>query len=451
VPLSARQVADAAAIAERLIVCLRRLHSTPGVAWGLSHEGTTVLFGADGVADTATGVPIDEATTRFRCASITKTFTATLVLQQVERGRLRLDDPVTGWLPWTRHSLDGDLTVRHLLQHASGVIRDGSNAWDDTSMPDRETLHRELSKGATFGPPSERFRYSNMAYALLGEILEAVTDTSFAELLRRGIARPLGLSATDADLTPAGRRALATGYYAAWPDEPRRAALHVEARALAPAGGLVSTVADLLAYEAAHLPGDDRLLSELSKREMQRTQWQRDAEPHYGLGWMTWHVGGVQLVGHSGGFPGFATRIAFAPRERLCAAVLTNAISPLAAHGINGIYAAMGAVADRWEEASTPSKWHTRAQLGAHAGIYKSIWGTMVVGRLNNALLVLSPEDPEPFADASLLIATGPHRFLVASGDDFGHVGEQVRFGTNRQGAVTTLQWGALPFPRIER
>ena len=101
-------------------------------------------------------------------------------------------------------------------------------------MPDRATLRAELERSAAFGAPSERFRYSNLGYALLGEVLETATATSFAALLRREIARPLGLAATDADLTAAARRALATGYYAAWPGEPHRAAAHVEARAIAP-------------------------------------------------------------------------------------------------------------------------------------------------------------------------------------------------------------------------
>jgi D-alanyl-D-alanine carboxypeptidase len=450
-PLSSSQVADAAAIADDLLVFLRRAHGVPGVAYGLRHRGTDVLLGADGLADLESGVPVDVATTRFRCASITKTFTATLVLQQVERGRLRLDDPVSNWLAWTRGTLDPHLTLRHLLLHAGGVIRDGSNAWDDETMPDRAMLHREMTRAAAFGAPSERFRYSNLAYALLGEVLEAATGSTFASLLRRRIARPLDLGATDADLTARARRDLATGYYSAWPGEVRRPAAHVEARAIAPAGGLVSTVGDLLTYEEAQLPGDDRLLSELSKHEMQRPQWQRAGEPHYGLGWMTWHAGGIGVVGHSGGYPGFVTRIAFAPSEGLCAAVLTNAIAPVASLGINAIYGALGAVAARWEAAAAPSRSHSRTRLAAYGGLYRDNFGTLLVGRLHNGLLVVPADDVDPFADASLLIPTGPQRFLVAEGDDFGFLGEQVRFRTDRRGRPTTLVWGAHPYVRIER
>jgi D-alanyl-D-alanine carboxypeptidase len=450
VAFTSRQVADAALLAERLVVCLRHAHGVPGVAYGLRHEGATVLLGANGMADLDGQVPVDAVATRFRCASITKTFTATLVVRQVERGRLRLDDAVVDWLPWTRRALDPDLTLRHLVLHAGGIIRDGSNAWDDRTMPDRATLRAELERSAAFGAPSERFRYSNMGFALLGEVLEVATSSSFATLLRREIARPLGLTATDADLTPAGRRALATGYYATWPGEPPRAAAHVEARAIAPAGGLVSTVEDLLEYQDAQLPGDDRLLTEVSKREMQRTQWQRAAEPHYGLGWLTWHAGAFQLVGHSGGYPGFTTKIAFAPDERLSAAVLTNGISLVAAQGLQGIYDAIGAVAGLWERAATPSRWHTRASLGKFGGVYRDNFGTLIVGRLHQGLLVVGVADVAPFAEASLLVPNGPLRFHVAEGDDFGFLGEDVRFLTDRRGRPTTLVWGAHPFVRAE-
>jgi D-alanyl-D-alanine carboxypeptidase len=450
VALSTRQVTDAAMLAGRLIVCLRHAHGAPGVAFGVRHEGMTVLLGANGMADLDAQVPVDVTTTRFRCASITKTFTATLLLRQVERGRLRLDDAVGDWLPWTRRVLDPELTLRHLVLHGGGIIRDGSNAWDDRTMPDRAMLRAELERSAAFGAPSERFRYSNMGFALLGEVLEKATSTSFSALLRREIARPLGLAATDADLTVRARRSLATGYYAAWPGEPHRAAAHVEARAIAPAGGLVSTVGDLLEYQDAQLPGDGRLLSEVSKREMQRPQWQRSTEPHYGLGWMCWHAGPIRLVGHSGGYPGFTTKVAFAPEERLSAAVLTNGISPVAAQGLQGIYDAVAAVAARWGRAGAPSRWHTRTSLGRFGGVYRDNFGTLIVGRLHQGLLVVHAADAAPFAEASLLMPRGPLRFNVADGDDFGFLGEDVRFLADRRGRVTTLVWGAHPYARTE-
>ena len=421
----------------------------PGIAYGLSHDTRTVLLGASGFADLEAGTPVDAATTRFRCASITKTFTATLVLQQVERGRLRLDDAGDG----APRVDQGDpattaLTLRHLLMHAGSVNRDGSNDWSDRTMPDADALRAELRRSAAFGEPAERFRYSNLGYALLGEVLEAVTARRFAALLGRDVAKRLGLDATTGDLTPGARRELATGYYATWPSEAPRPAAHVEARAIAPAGGLVSTVVDLLEYQHAHLPGDPRLLSELSKREMQRPQWQRRGEPHYGLGWMTWTTGSLDLVGHSGGTP--ASRRWWASHRRTGSPARSSRTTCRGWRGSASglVYDLVDAVSARWDVLATPSRFHTRRSLARFTGVYRDHFGERIVGRVNNGLCVLAPNGLA--SDASLLRATGPLRFLVADGDDFAFLGEQVRFRQDRRGTVTTLVWGAHELVRTD-
>lgn len=442
-PLSRRQLADVAAIADQLLRLNAIYARVPGTAFGFSHDGETILLGAHGVADVGSGQPVDAMTTAFRCASITKSFTATIVMQLSERGRLRVDDPVASWLPWARSALDAGLTIRHLLMHSGSIIRDGSNAWDDRTMPDRRTLRAEVLAKASFGEPSERFRYSNVAYSLLGEIVEAASGRTFEALVNRNVVRRLGLATTWPDLTPAARRHLATGYQAARPDEPRQAAAHVQARAVAPAGGLVSTVPDLLEYQLAHLPGDDRLLSELSKREMQRAQWQRTSEPHYGLGWMTWHVDEISVVGHSGGFPGFVTKIGYAPKESIAAAVLTNANSTSAARGLELIYQSIAGVRRLWPEAAANTTSHSRASLAPFVGLYRHRGTDLLVARVNGSLYLVDPLEPAPLSIAARLEPRGPKRFLVASGYDFAFLGEDVTFDADRKGNVTTLHYGA--------
>lgn len=442
------QVDDAARLVEPLLAWSAMHSGVPGIAYGIGHGDDTVLLGARGVADVGASTPVDAATTTFRCASITKSFTATMVLQQVERGRLRLDDLVTERLAWTRGVLDRDLTLRHLLMHAGSINRDGSNDWSDRLMPDAAALRAELRRSAAFGAPAERFRYSNLSYALLGEVLESVAGRGFSDLLRRDVAAPLGLASTVGDLTDRSRRHLATGYYATWPGEPHRAAAHVPARAIAPAGGLVSNVADLLAYQRAHLPGDPSLLRELSKREMQRTQWQRRTAPHYGLGWMNWSHGSIDVVGHSGGYPGFTTMIGFAPAHGVTCAVLTNNVARVATTGLMTVYEVLDGVSSHWDAVSAPSKHHTRRSLARFAGVYRDHFGALVVGRLNHGLCVVRPG--LPFSETSLLVPVGPLRFLVASGDEFGFVGETLRFRQDRRGVVTTFRWGAHELVRTE-
>jgi CubicO group peptidase (beta-lactamase class C family) len=448
-PVTTRQMADAAAALDPLLRLVAIYDRIPGMAFGIAHGADTALLGAHGVADVRTGAPVDPATTTFRCASITKSFTATVILRLGERGKLRLDDPVVARLPWTRGALSPELTVRHLLMHAGSVIRDGTNAWEGPLMPDRASVTEQVRRGGTFGEPSERFRYSNIAYSLLGEIAERVSGRSFSTLLQREVVGPLGLGSTWADLTRASGRQLATGYWLGHPDEAPEAAERAETRAIAPAGGLVSCVPDLLEYQRAHLPGDDRLLTEYAKREMQRPQWQRATEPHYGLGWMTWHVDGIGVVGHSGGFPGFVTKIGFAPSIEVAAAVLTNAQVATAQRCVDLIYHVIASVESVWARSAQTSRWHTRASLARLAGLYRLHVADAVVARINGSLFLLGPQDLTPFTNASRLEPKSRTRFRIAEGYDFGHLGEDVTFELDRRGNATTMHWGAHVYRKV--
>ncbi len=438
---SSRQLADVARIADPLLH-LRALYArVPGVAFGLRHGDETVLLGGHGVADAASEGPVDPTSTSFRCASITKTFTSTLIMRLADRGKLRLDDTVRGWLPWTVSAVGADLTIRHLLMHAGGVLRDGGNDWS-TSLSNTEELRREFARGASFTEPSVHFRYSNVAFSMLGEIAEQAGGRTYGTLLRREVLTPLGLSDTYPDLVPAARRNLATGYLLGRPNEPIIEAGHFAARAVAPAAGLISTVPNLLEYLAAHFSGDQRLLSEYAKREMQRTQWLRDEEPHFGLGWMSWHVDGTKILGHSGGYPGFVTKVGFSPVERLAGAVLTNANSPLAAEALDLLFHLAAQVRRRWSDAEASTKWHTRGTLAPFIGCYR-IWGDdLLVVRINGSLFLVDPKEPSPLSVAARLVPKGKRRFLIAEGDDFGHLGEIITFGADRQGRIATLKYG---------
>jgi D-alanyl-D-alanine carboxypeptidase len=404
-----------------------------------------------GTADLATRRPVTADTTSYRCASITKTMTATLVMQQVEAGRMRLDAPITTYLTWTRRLPEArDISIRHLLIHAGGVIRDGSNRWGDDDFPDRNVVRREVRQQLTFAEPSSTFRYSNIAYVLLGEALEAVTGRPFEALLQRDVLGRLGLKGSAPSLTPRVRRTLATGYYRRRPGEEPRPARHAEARAFAPAGGLVSTVPDLLTYQQAHFPGGGDLTSDLSRREMQRTQWQRSEEPNHGLGWMIWHVDGVTIRGHSGGYPGFTTKIGFSPELGLAAAALNNTNSAVPAMAVDAMFHCVAWVVRRWADAAETAYGHSRASVGRFAGHYRGDIGEITIVRINRALYLLDPEMTMPLAAAARLLPTGARRFTIVEGDDYGHFGEEVSFSLDASGRSTAMRYGPHTLQRAD-
>ena len=443
VKIAPRQLADAADVARRWIRYQTMRWDVPGISFGISHDGRVVMLDAMGRADIASGRAATPEATSYRCASITKTMTATLVMQQVEAGRMRLDEPIATYLSWIRRSPQArDISIRHLLIHGGGVIRDGSNTWGDDDFPDRDTVRKEVRQQLTFAEPATSFRYSNIAYVLLGEALEVVAGRPFEALLQRDVLGALGLRGSAPSLTPRARRTLATGYYQRRPGEDPRPARHAEARAFAPAGGLVSTVPDLLTYQHAHFPGSGELISDLSRREMQRTQWQRSEEPNHGLGWMIWHVDGIPVRGHSGGYPGFSTKIGFSPEWGLAAAALTNTNGPVPGMALDTIFHSAAWVVRRWEDAAETAHGHSRTSVGRLAGHYRGEIGELTVVRINRSLYLFDPEVTMPLAAAARLRPESARRFTIVEGDDYGHFGEEVSFAMDATGRSTAMRYG---------
>ncbi len=448
--LTRQQVAAAAGIAANWIRFQAALRGVPAVSYGFAWDGDIVLAGSRGLSDIAAGTPAT-VDTGFRVASITKTFTATLVMQLVEQRQVRLDEPVASYLAWPRPALGTEITVRHLLTHSAGVIADGSCAWNGDDFPTREVLHREVLAGAVVAEPSTGFRYSNVAYALLGEIVETVTGKRFGLALDRKIARPLGLEASGTRSTAPLRKTLAVGYWRTLPGEDERPAAAEDAGAFEPAGGLISTVGDLLRYQAGHFPGDMRILSELGKREMQRAQWLRDEEPHHGYGWMIWTVDGITVRGHSGGYAGFNTRVGFSPELRLAAAVLTNTIGTLPVLAVDVFFHAVIRVHERWHDVRAYPDGGSRRSLDRLTGRYRGNWGELHVARVNNALYLVDPDEERPLDLAPRLAPVGDGaQFVIADHDDYGYRDERVSFELDQSGRGSILWYGPYRMARVD-
>jgi len=309
----------------------------PGLVWGLVLDGALVHTGAVGFADIAKKIPA-AADTRFRIASMTKSFTALAILKLRDAGKLRLDEPVATYVPALARTapLTGDappITIRHLLMMAPGFPED--NPWGDRQLADTvPELDALLRDGlALANPPGVVFEYSNLAYALLGQIISSVTGQSYQRWITETMLRPLGMKDTVWEFTevPAGKLALGyRGTKEAWELEPL---LHDGTYGAM--GGLLSTVDDFARYAALHIgawpPRDGPELAVVRRatlREMhlpalfsglaaQAKGLEGAAQPAvnfyaYGLSWMH-DSRGVTRVGHSGGLPGFGSNWRFFP------------------------------------------------------------------------------------------------------------------------------------------
>ncbi|MCZ4497754.1 MAG: hypothetical protein JWQ74_307 [Marmoricola sp.] len=258
----------------------------------------------------------DGAGAQYRIGSLTKTVTAALVLQCRDDGLLDLDDPVGRFVPETGYAA---ATVRELLTHASGMQAEPVGPWWERSpgASADELLAANDGSGQVLRPGSA-FHYSNLGFALLGQAVERLRDGSWWEVARSRLLGPLAMTTTTYHPVP-GAHALGRSVHhfrGTLSREP-----HEDAGAMAPAGQLWSTAADLGRWLDFLVTGDDAILASSTLAEMARPGIAAD----YGLGLRLLAVGDRTLVGHTGSMPGFLAAAFVDPDTREGVVVLSNA------------------------------------------------------------------------------------------------------------------------------
>ncbi|WP_116453011.1 serine hydrolase domain-containing protein [Blastococcus litoris] len=425
----------------------------PGVQVAVRSGDELVLSAAVGVADETTGAPL---TTEhlFPVASHSKTFTATAVLQLAEAGRIRLDDPIGRHVPELEGSDVAAVTVRELLGHQGGVVRDGARAdfWQlEQPFPDRDGVLREVLRAGAVHRRNEHFKYSNAGYGLLGMAVEAVTGTSYADHLRRAVVEPLGLRRTGPDHDPARAGEYAAGHTGLLLGATTRETIApAPTGAMAAATGFWSTAEDLCTYGAAHFLGDERLLTDGSKRLMQRlesvvTAYGREVG-RYGVGMALQEVGERQLVGHSGGYPGHITLTLVDPVGRLVVSVLTNAVDgPAEGLAVGLVKLVDLALAPRAEVAAPPAG----APTTSFTGRFASLWGVLDVAELGGRLVLVRPTADDPLPGAEELEVVDDDTLRVAAQPGFGPAGELVPVQRDAAGRAVSLRLGGVTHRRL--
>jgi len=262
--------------------------------------------------------------TLFEIGSATKTFTATLLADMVQRRRVTLDTPVTDLLPANVHAptMDGvAITLRHLTTHRSGLPRlppdfdpaDVTNPYADYTV---EKLYASLAATKLQRRPGESYEYSNFGVGLLGTALAHRASMNYEQLLIARICKPLGMNDTKITLSDEDRARLA----------PARDLFGVpmdnwDLAAVAGAGGIRSDVNDMLQFVAANLGLVDSPLRDALQMTHARLA-DVDERNHIGMGW---HIGkrtGARW--HNGQTAGYHSFIAFVPEKNVGVVVLSN-------------------------------------------------------------------------------------------------------------------------------
>lgn len=263
--------------------------------------------------------------TRFRLGSITKQFTATLILQLVEQGKIKLDGKITDYLPDYRKDVGEKVTVHQLLNHTSGIP-------SYTSMPNFESevsrnpyvvadFVKKYASGDLEFEPGSKFSYNNSGYFLLGAIIEKVTGQSYEQVIKEKILDPLGMKNTGYDHHGTILERRASGYEKT--GDGYRNASYLDMSLPYAAGSLYSTVEDLYLWDQALYT--DRVLSAQSKDLMYKPNldnyaygWQI-ARAKLGTGTET-----VAAIKHGGGINGFNTMIVRYPAQKNLIVLLDN-------------------------------------------------------------------------------------------------------------------------------
>lgn len=291
----------------------------------LSGSDTLVLRGW-GMADLENGVPATP-TTVYRIGSITKQFTAALVMQLVDSGRLSLDDDVRRWVP-SAPTHGRVVTVRQLLNHTSGIrsYTGIGPRWQSKLRLDMapDSIVALVATDSLDFEPGAKFRYNNTGYVLLGSLLEKVTGTPYETLLESRLFEPHGLSQTYYCDTRPIIPQRAAGYEAT-PDGLVNASFLSMTQPFS-AGSLCATVVDLVRWQRALAGG--RVVSPASYAAMTTPGALADGSPmRYGFGLSTQEIDDQRMILHGGGINGFASIMIRLPVAGLDIVVLTNTAS----------------------------------------------------------------------------------------------------------------------------
>jgi CubicO group peptidase (beta-lactamase class C family) len=407
----------------------------PSLALGVVRDRALAHFVGAGVQ------PQPDPKTQYRLGSITKTMTATMVMQLRDEGFFSLDDLLYRHLPGTSV---GGITLRQLLGHVSGLQREPDGPWWERSTGgDLDKFLADLTFDKVAGPPYRSYHYSNLAYGLLGAVLHRVTGENWADLVGKRVLDPLGMKRTTyAPVEPFARGYVVHPLHQSLHEEPR-----LDAGAMAPAGQLWSTVTDMVKWASFLSDPAPAVLSRDTVDEMCTPVVISDLESWttgHGLGPELYRVGERVFVGHGGSMPGYVAQLVVHRPSRTGVVAFANA------YGMRGTSIrevsldVLNAVLDA--EPVVPPPWRPSAAPGGAAAELCGRWWWM--GREYEAT---ADGDELVFTCLSApgaawrFVAEAPDRWRGRSGMNDG---ETLQVHRDADGTVTVLDIATFLFSR---
>jgi CubicO group peptidase (beta-lactamase class C family) len=408
------------------------------LAAAVLRDGELIWERAVGAADVEAGV---EATpdTQYRVGSITKTFTAAAIMQLRDAGKLDLEDTLDQHVEGAAYRP----SIRRLLSHASGLQREThDDSWLTLRFAPPDELLETLDRAEMVLPAGARFHYSNLAFALLGIVIERVTGTPYADYVRERLLEPLGLTR----ITFTAESPAAKGYVGQPYADGVWETIDVETGAWASAGQLWGTVGDLCRWGAFLADPDEAILSKKSAEEMRTVQVIDEHErwlSGYGLGLQLRRDGDRIFAGHGGSMPGFIARLYYAPREKVVVAALTNESD---AALVQFALSLTRTTIDEWPVA--PEAWRVGEPPPADVVPLLGVWfmeGGQMIFRWREGKLEMRSPDDAAWEPPAVFEKETDDRWRTVSGPEHGEVLKIVR---GDGGSVERLVWAGYPVTR---
>ncbi len=378
----------------------------------------------------------------FHIASHSKTFTSCTILQLVERGQLTLQQAAINYLPELKTHKDKrfkQVTIRDLLSNRSGLFRDGVDCefWDlHKPFPSKDQLLQEVLSSNLIFSLNENTKYSNMGFSLLGLILENALGIPFQKVVDFLIFKKLKGARLLTDYQEAYHGKFADGHSRALWEGKRLALQHAPARALASATGFCGNAEDTSLFFNTFLLGKGLVTKEI-QRETLSLNWavKNTSGERYGLGLLFNSFSDMELVGHSGSYPGFSTYTAHWTGTDYVLSFLLNTNAKIPLVSVRSIIQILQKIKETFttEEA-------IQATIG---GPFINKWGSLLCVLTKKKGLCFTLDNWAPCNEVLLLTSKDGENFVCEGQSGFHNIGEEITFKKGKDGNLLSLKWGS--------
>jgi len=417
----------------------------PSLVVAVAQSGRLIHQVSIGEADRASELPAGPDV-QYRIGSITKTVTAVAVMQLVSQGKLDLRGPLRQGWPGAPHD---DIALADLLTHGAGLQREpAGSVWETLQFPERDQLAAAADMAQRLYPQDSWFHYSNLGFALLGEMVAQMNGVTWETWVAEHVLQPLEMRRT----TPLPTGSSAQGYSVKPYTDEVVSEPSVDCRGLAPAAQLWSTAEDLCRWSGALVGGRPDVVAATTLAEMAAPRTMADLEHWtrgFGLGLMLMRDGDTVYVGHTGSMPGFLAAVLCHQATQLAVVVLANTtggfqVGPLALQLLS--LAREGSPSDsEWSPGEAPPQ-----RIEPLLGRWWSEWNEWIFRWRDGKLQAIQSES-DPGEAATEFAETAPDEFVALTGTERGERLLVIRGEGEMAGRVEKLYWATYPFTRAPR